>query len=474
MPSKWQVECLLLRMESLRNEILRVKDKDRPYTETDIVYDSLVSVIDSRADRIRKAEKLYAVTKSEVPQSVFNNCAKDLEKVFAFFSYTDRVDSPRIPFELLRSLSWAANNLFDERCYTVVRLDPEYNYSILSCRREFERNKWAKYWQYAETQSADSEQKVRTPAPNVLLLGFPSPDASSTLVHALAAHEFGHEFAYKWADKLEVIRESIATKVKTFYDSLLEDYLSGLVMRREGESHDDVSEKGRKYVVVLVDRVSKNWLSEIFSDLTAARLVGPAFLAAFDRIILGHGKASERYPPASLRRSLVWDYLKMILPKVVSDPTWNDLFERNARPVSPLDEFYRVMIKVFDSVIESLVPLLEKIESPLLRFDAENLFGLVEAIEDHIDHLAPPSVVLNRVVLSPEKQLPDVEKFWLLMFAAWHYRLSPRFENLRDACGSDAEPAKAEEVLGNLVLHGLQSLELQARWEEQLAKGSAP
>src|SRR5437868_3291894 len=117
MPSPWQVECLLIRMQSLRNEILRVKNKDRPYPETDIVYDALIAVIDSRYAKVDKAMKLYGVSGEALPYGVFQTVAKDLEVVFKFFSYTDRVDSPRIPFEVIRSLSWVANYLFDEKCY---------------------------------------------------------------------------------------------------------------------------------------------------------------------------------------------------------------------------------------------------------------------------------------------------------------------------------------------------------------------
>jgi len=51
-------------MESLRNEILRVKNKDRPYTETDIVYDSLVAVIESRHDLVTKAKKILPDSKA--------------------------------------------------------------------------------------------------------------------------------------------------------------------------------------------------------------------------------------------------------------------------------------------------------------------------------------------------------------------------------------------------------------------------
>lgn len=451
-------------MDSLRNEILRVKNKDRPYTETDIVYDSLVSVIKSRHDLVTKAQKLYAAKGTLIPQSVFNHRAKDLETLFKFFSYTDRVDSPRIPFEVLRSLSWVANDLFGEKCYAVVRLEPEYNYSILSCRREFERNGWGQYWQYAaEEDTLPAGPTTRKAAPNVLLLGFPSPDAGSTLVHALAAHEFGHEFAHKWNDDLTEVRELVVSEIKGFHNVVLQDYLSGIVMRQEGESQDDVSEKARKYLIALIDSVTSSWLKEIFSDLTAARLVGPAFLAAFDRIIIGHGKGSEKYPPASLRRSLVRRYLGELLPQVISDPTWAQLFDDSAGVSLPSDELFRVIQKVFNNVIDKLSPILNRIPSPLTRLEERELSELIETMEDHIDHLAPPSVPLT-----VGDKLPETEKFWLLVFVAWHYRLSHRFDELRRLCSDDTDSARAEEILGNLLLHSLQSLELRARWHEDV------
>ncbi len=484
MPSPWQVECLLIRMDSLRNEILRVKNKDRPYTETDIVYDSLVSVIESRRDQVIKAHRLAIAKGTVIDQALFNHRAKDLETIFTVFSYTDRVDSPRIPFEVLRSLSWVANQLFSERCYTVVRLEPQYNYTILSCRREFERNGWGKYWRYLETEpssdSAAGQTSVQAP-PNVLLLGFPSPDAGSTLVHALAAHEFGHEFAFKWDDDIRAVRELVATEVRLSYNVDLQDYLMGIITRREGESQDDVSEKARKYIFALINSIAAGWLKEIFSDLVAARLVGPAFLAAFDRIIIGHGKAGETHPSAALRRTLVRRYLNELLPEVIKDPTWTHLFDDTIAPVKPSDELYKIMERVFDEIIiGALEPILKRIPSPLTRLSPEKFAELLESMEDHIDHLATPSVPLTLGDKVPEieesktdtkERVPDTEKFWLLVFAAWHYRLSPRFETLKEICGDTSNSAKAEEVLGNLLLHALLSLELRARWQEKLTNG---
>ena len=462
MPSPWQVECLLIRMDSLRNEILRVKNKDRPYTETDIVYDSLVAVIESRRRQLIIAQKLASAKGELIDQALFNHRAKDLETIFKVFSYTDRVDSPRIPFEVLRSLSWVANQLFNERCYTVVRLEPQYNYTILSCRREFERNKWGKYWGYLQTEPPSGsvpDQPTKEAAPNVLLLGFPSPDAGSTLVHALAAHEFGHEFAFKWDDDIKAVKELVVTEVRRTYNFDLQDYLLGLVTRREGESQDAVKEKATKYIFALIDRIASGWLKEIFSDLIAARLVGPAFLAAFDRIIIGHGKAGETHPSAALRRKLVQRYLKGLLPKVIEDTTWAHLFDDTIMPVKPDDELYKIIERVFDDkIIGALEPILKRVTSPLARLEPEVFAKILEAIEDHIDHLASPSVPL-----SLGDEIPDPEKFWILMFGVWHYRLSPRFETLKTMCGNGNDSAKAEEVLGNLLLHALLSLELRAR-----------
>jgi hypothetical protein len=573
MPSPWQVDCLLIRIQSLRTEILRVKNKDRPYSETDIVFDALVAVIDSRYARVENAMKVYAMSGRPLPDKFFTTVARELETIFKFFSYADRVDSPRIPFELIRSLSWVANYLFDEDCYTVVRLEPEYNYSILSCRREFEKKGWEKYWRASvkcnKTQSAETrwffrvqdlvgaaflverlrsgkdplsqylrnqfgpstlhlleqgkplaqaepvlveglvdelndilmqtslyqnarfrdvrlseetktlikqnprgenlirlnrlllEDAYPSDLPTVLLLGFPSPDAGSTLVHALAAHEFGHKFAHIFEDDLNKAQQTIVSEIKSQYHNVLEDYLAGLVIKLKSESRDDVYEKGRKYVVALIDTVSKNWLTEIFSDLVAARLVGPPFLAAFDRIILGYGKASESYPSASLRRLLVNEYLKKSLPKILADPVWSQLFEQDRGQHRSSDEIFRVMEQVFERVIPKIEGVLLNIPSPFTKIDWRQLSQLVNSMEDHIDHLAPPSFP---AALSGN--VPDPERFWLLMFGAWHYRISHRFNNLIDS-QAEGDPNRAEDILGNLVLHSLQSLELEARWKEK-------
>lgn len=454
MPSSWQVECLVARMRSLQNEIIRVKYKDHPYlNEPDTVYDALLAVVQARLEKVESLNKVYSVQKKTIPQSMFNSAAEELERISEVFNYADRVDSARIPFEILRSLSWVANYLFEEECPTIVRLDPDYNYSIASWRRIFQKKKWQKEWQ----ETAGRVQPTGQP-PTILLLGFPSPDAGSILMHALAAHEFGHEFAYKWNDEINNVHKEIISVILDQYNQRLQDYISAQIHTRR-ESLGDVYEVRARYVFVLIHRIADKWLKEIFSDLVAARLVGPAFLAAFDRILLGPGKVSDKYPPSSLRRDLVKQYLKSILPAVAEDPVWKPLLNESAESSSTSDELYRIMGEVFKSIPDRVISILQRVPSPLLQINGTELPILISKMEDHIENLAPPSVPLN-----VGKENDEANKFWLLMYGAWHFRLSNHFAEFEKRYGWIDEPGKAEIVLGNLLLHSLQSLELRHQW----------
>src|ERR1035438_3869116 len=185
MPTSWQLECLKARIQSLDREIKRVADKEHPYTEPDTIYRALFRVLDSWGTHFDEARDLVPTDTDSMLDPVFKRVAIEVDKVFRVFGLADRVDSARIPFEILRSLAWAATELLDEQCKIVVRLDTAYNYSITSFRRMFEQLNWGKFWAETAENHSDSEPRKST----VLVLGFPSPDASAILLHALAAPE---------------------------------------------------------------------------------------------------------------------------------------------------------------------------------------------------------------------------------------------------------------------------------------------
>ncbi len=321
MPNAWQINCLRARMRSLEAEIRRVAEKDHPYPEPDVIYNALVSVVRSRIDLFEEALDLFLGSEEYERdlQATFGTVARDLQRVAEEFSLADRVDSARIPFELLRALSWAANILLDENCRTVVRLDTTYTYTISSCRQRFEGLGWTDHW----------DASVNTDRFTVLVLGFPSSDANSILLHALAAHEFGHRFIPRYKSSLLALRDRLAQDVKGEYGEQLKDYLLDNVVKREGVARGDAYEESRKLVEARLLKLGEYWLSEILSDLVAARLVGPAFLPALDRILLGLGRPSPTHPPGHLRKHLVREYLGKLFPELVEDSIWMPFFSQH-------------------------------------------------------------------------------------------------------------------------------------------------
>lgn len=117
MVSEWQLECLASRINSLAAEIQRVRAKDHPYEEPRIVYDVLLSALDRRSKVFNDHVRLFRrPDKRKFLEATCDTLAIDLNTIAELFSLVDRVDSSRIPFEILRALSWAAEQLVGIKC----------------------------------------------------------------------------------------------------------------------------------------------------------------------------------------------------------------------------------------------------------------------------------------------------------------------------------------------------------------------
>ncbi len=126
-----------------------------------------------------------------------------------------------------------------------------------------------------------------------------------------------------------------------------------------------------------------------------------------------------------MRRSLVHDYLRKFLPDLLDDDVWLSLFDEDGNQYRSTDEIYQKIESKFDSVIPKIESALEHINSPMQRLGKVGLNKFVMEAAEQFDNLSPPSVAL-----SIGDATPDQEKFWLLMYAAWHYRLSERFHKI--------------------------------------------
>ena len=310
-------------------------------------------------------------------------------------------------------------------------------------RGKFRRG-WQRHWTkaFAETPEQSTD---------ILVFGFPSRDAHSILLHAIAAHEFGHELINRFAQTLDNMVESAITAIiPKFYDELVE-----AVSEEAKGRGDDEYESSRKRLREDLKVISLCWVQEIFCDLLATRLVGPALLAAMDRILLGIEPPSWTHPPDWLRRNVVKNYVGKVLPHVLEDTVWRPLFGETGAE-SFRDIRYTIADKVCRAVQNGTEALLEELPCPLK--DRELLAALVDEMTVQIEELCPPSVSIEQAICS--------DAFWVVMYTAWRFRFDEkRFSAFMMKHGWKRE-RDAESALDNLTLHALRALELRARWQK--------
>jgi len=466
MPSHWQIESVLSRIQSIRTEIERVAAKDHPYAEPGIVYSALLLVLDRSEKKVTQALSLYPKNPTLGDRATVVTLEtedKVLQDVAAIFNLADRVDSARIPFEIIRALSWAAKSLLQARCHTIIRLDTVYTYSIWSCREKFEEKDFGRQWRLAVEEIGSS---IEDPVP---LLGFPSTAAGSTLLHAIAAHEFAHvlknERKSDISRKLDGLAISLTTNRCNSSADALDGYARDTTIRRPGVSEKEALKLRRDQLEDSIKVAVRFWFSEVFCDLVAARLVGPAFLAALDRLTpTSADSPSLTHPPISVRRSLVSDYLQTEIPNLPLDDVWQDVL----RSVTAGDDIDLPWI-ICEEVITEGAPKISQIVNEVIISSpfgwVTDLNAFLASVEESLEYLSPPSAGLKLA-----GNVEDANYFWLLMFAAWRFRLTPKkFEGFKQTYGWTER--KAEEALSNLLLHSLQSIELRSRWLEKYGTG---
>ena len=481
------VKSLYARIDSLKREIERVTAKHHPYRSPEIVYRSLSSLLDENRRMLDEACELF--TRADTDSRIrFAETVRTAERMTALlvdvFTSSDRADSPRIPFEILNALSVAAEVLIGYRCRVMVHLTPQYNYEIMSLRHFFEKNGWLDHW------AGDENIEGTTTPTTILVMVFPSYEVTTILLHAAAAHELGHVLAEQLSDGFESIVTNAITNTQNDHLDEIEGWVNKQVIRREGESHEDAFKRGLKLFEEILAEVASGWSEEVFADLVAARLVGPPFLIALDRITLGEVASQDddelsTHPSDGLRFEIVSRYLKEKLPHVYEDRVWSGLLQQRSSSVRT-ELLPRLAREVCNRCFASFALILDGVRSPLA--DKAILSRKLSEIRRLLADLAPPSAACS---VNSKEEVADA--FWLLFYASWHFRLHGRaFSAFRkrygwypkgeDVAAADKktkaqmekdEESKAEGAIGSLVLHSLQSLELRLLWSEshQSAQG---
>lgn len=298
-------------------------------------------------------------------------------------------------------------------------------------------------------------------------------------LHAAAAHEFGHVLAANWAPELaKIILPAVnARHLETPDEKNLAVAERVIKVPGAGDvlyatAWDEIQER-----LVLTPI---QWATEVTADLIASRLVGPAFIAALERITLAATEASDSHPSDRLRRSYLADYLRSELPEIAEDLAWESLLQpgdaiSTGRTLPPRfggeDYIYKVATLVLRDCYPKLKELVRRIPSPLLTAPAHeesisetklpphnSLPAMLTHIDGSFSDLVPPSCGCE--IFSDG----DVARhFWLFFYGAWRFRLGPLFNQFYGARSSNANGSQAENVMNSMLLHSLQSLSVSLR-----------
>jgi hypothetical protein len=464
--TSWQVESLRARVRSLNAEVERTERKEHPFPEPAIIFKTLSTVLGAIADQLDTLEiDLLS------PQEKSKYCAwaaGELEKASYTFTLVAHQDSPRIPFEIFDALAWAADSLLGNtgqppaanRYRIAVHLLPDFNYYLFSAGRFFESYDWG-----PSLRAATNNIDPKIDPARLLLMGVPSTDARSILQHAIAAHELGHEFRYIHRDRIDALLDRAMAPVTYRWRQRVIDEVEVNAAKLSEVGPTDAYGRAEEELRRQLEARHHLWCEEIFSDLLATRLLGPAYVAAIDRLELIPTGPSDTHPPTALRCDLINEYLHKNLAPFAAHGEWKNVFgSREVDDMAGHEWYYHLAAEHCRSAALEFADFLQQVKSPL-DVPADELHALCDQIDTYLENLAPPSTLLNE---APDWCSP--QGFWVLLYAGWRFRCSPdKFERFSANCGRvEGRVDHAEAVLDRLITQSMQSLFLRAEWNNRL------
>ncbi len=297
-------------------------------------------------------------------------------------------------------------------------------------------------------------RQSNTDATEILSLGIPSVYASSVLLNALAAHEIGHLLHSNRESAIDaIVTDAYEREWNRHKDDLIY-YATDKALDSTSGSFVDPDTYAAKVQELrdATDYLARNWCREVYSDLLAVHLLGPAFIAALDRVSLGNEALDYEHPAMEFRRNLLTGHIRQHFSHLDFDGRWSAL-GTTAAPSRVVNRIERFGESVCVSAAAALAESLRDIPSALTA-DSATLETAISAMHDHIMHMSPPSVALEDMGLWLSET-----GFWTLIYAVWLFRVDDaRFTQFKTYYNWDDD--SAEDHLGNLLLQSLKSLQL--------------
>ncbi|WP_437658496.1 hypothetical protein [Sorangium sp. So ce1182] len=422
------VPTLRLLLGALRQVANKVRDNIEEYAESLTEYERDAAA--HRADP--SVPKPFPLARAQL-----HAAAGPLVVLHLILQIFDKSDSSRIPFELVRAFERFTSELLDEEIAFLFKPTRAYDYSVLDVHKRFAQRH--RVW-----------EPFKQLKPHAFLVEFPAAEASSVLLHTLLYHELGHTYFTRRVDKERLLE-------------LVNSTLPGAA----------ASARSALY----------SWVEEIFCDLFALRLTGPAFLCAFQffgdpflnelsmspshpgfatrrRALFDYGsRLASSYPEMGLTCALFGDYCRVPSSEAVCDEA--DLAG------TPLPEEDPTMLPAIKAVVATDSDLwkyvFEKLDECATPFRHPGMTKSIERAVEQVGALVPPVV----------RPLPAGwgmgEMLAVAFCAAWLFRIERMCEwtdsqNQRECQGWSE--TRAQRALGDILLAGVEGGELELRYRD--------
>lgn len=438
---------------SLR-EITRISQKDHPESGARLAFEALLYFGRELGDTLERRNQ-----GSNLPAGIISRYIEKIQRLSKVLSNLDRIDSARIPFELIPALNWVASDIVpafsSPPAHLFIRLCDKGSYSIATLSDllgQANRNDpWKREWETKKDGQNVAE---------CVIIGAPSAEARSVLIHALSAHEFAHLVICDSEERFSL--HAHASKV-------VDDFNTHNTARCESDRAILFSTGGATKDEGQVSFTRHGWVSEIFSDMAAAQLLGPAFLVTARRTYLGlNGGSSVSHPSRLLRLKAIKHFLTSKYPDVWSMDVFrsivNDAESEIDSPSTPLtgdvERYEQIVEQLFPEIASCVQRAIE--QKPLAHSQYEKLINSAVA---EFAELSPPMTIFGSTAMDSGSA-----SFWMILtaglcfrenkkaFDAWNIRYKWPKKN------GDSLDLAGESRLDSILLHSLRSAEIRWRF----------
>ena len=439
---------------SLR-EITRISQKDHPESGARLAFEAVLEFGKALGQKLTPR-----ASSSNLPTQTKSRYIEQIHRLAKILGNLDRIDSSRIPFELIPALKWVASDIVPAFSSPppdlFIRLCDKGSYSIATLSDLLGKgdrdDPWKREWE---------TKKKRENVAECVIIGAPSAEARSVLLHSLSAHEFAHLVICESDERLKL--HAYASKAVADVHG---DNANACERDREMLFSTGAQKEGQ------VSFTRHGWVSEIFSDMAAAQLLGPAYLVTARRTYLGlNGDSSRSHPSRLLRLKAIKHFLiskypsvwKMDVFRAIVDGVEREITSSTA-PVTSED------VQRYERIVEDLFPVIATsvqaaiAQKPLEHSQYEQLIRC--AVAEFTD-LSPPMTIFNSTAMDSGSA-----SFWMILTAGWcfredseafekwnnRYKWPPKIGESRDLAG--------ESRLDNMLLHSLRSAEIRYRYSK--------